>query len=344
MIGLFRFVIHTIRMARPIAILGAGNMASALALTLAHHKTTINVYCIEQDVEDDIRRTRCNTKYLPGHHFPLHVCFSNDLAMVLRQAKLVIIAVPSFAVVEVLKKAVPFLSKDAVLVSVAKGFDQETGQPLILREQTILPSHLKKRLVSLGGPAIATEMAQGSPTAFVAAGKDRESRLFVRKMLQYAHVKVSTSADLIGVSLASALKNPYAIALGMCDGLNYSTNAKSFVLTLALQEMGRAIVGLGGLLETAYGLAGLGDLLVTGFSPHGRNRTYGERLARAVSADPAQLGMTTVEGIHATITGLKLARQLHLSTPLLRTIHTCLKQKRDFTKPFERYIHSLKLV
>lgn len=331
-------------MKSPIAILGAGNMASALALNLARHKRPVRLYCIEPDVEEDLRKNACNTKYLAGHLFPKNVTASSELADVLKDAEDVFVAVPSFAVSEVMEKAQPYLSSSVKsIASITKGLDPKSLKPLVIAEADLVPAKLRKKVCTLGGPAIATEMAKGSPTGFVVAGRDQATLVRVKKLLETEHVKCATSLDLLGVGLASALKNPYAIALGMCDGLKYPTNAKAMLLTIAIEEMEMLIVKAGGKLETASGLAGLGDLIVTGMSPHGRNRTYGERLVGAKSKQPSDLGLGTVEGIAATKLALQLARKVKAPTPLLVSIDQCLARRDTFEQPFVKYLKNLKL-
>jgi len=328
----------------PIAILGAGNMASALALNLARHKRPVRFYCIEADVEEDIRKNACNTKYLAGHRFPKNVTASSDIVAVLQDAEDVIIAVPSFAVAEVLEKAKPYLtSRIKSISSVTKGLDPKSLEPLPVMIADQLPPKLRRMLCTLGGPAIAVEMAKGSPTGFVIAGRDKTTINRVKHLLENDTVKCATSNDLLGVGLAAALKNPYAIGLGLCDGLGYPANAKAMVLALAIEEMEHVIVKSGGQLETATGLAGLGDLIVTGMSPHSRNRSYGERLVGAKSNKPSDLGLGTVEGIVATGFAVRLARKLKAKTPLLDAIDRCLRSRKNFERPFIAYLKHLTL-
>jgi glycerol-3-phosphate dehydrogenase (NAD(P)+) len=266
------------------------------------------------------------------------------LAAVLRDAEDVFVAVPSFAVAEVMTQAKPLLSsKVKSIASITKGIDPRTLKPLVMAEAELLPTRLRKKICTLGGPAIATEMAKGSPTGFVIAGRDKTTNERVKNLLQTKNVKCSTSLDLLGVGYASAFKNVYAIALGMCDGLQYPTNAKALLLTVAVEEIEHLLVKAGAKLETASGLAGLGDLIVTGMSPHGRNRTYGERLIGAKSKVPADLGLGTVEGIAATALAVKLARRVKAKTPLLDAIDRCLRSSKNFDHPFVAYLNNLSL-
>jgi len=206
-----------------------------------------------------------------------------------------------------------------------------------------LPANLRKRVCMLGGPAIATEMVKGTPMAFVVACEDAKARQAFTKLLASRNLRVAQSDDLLGVGLGAALKNAYAIALGFCDGLAYNTNAKAFVISMAVSEMAGIMLKAGAHPKTAPSLAGLGDLLVTGLSPHGRNRKYGERLVRAQTNDPKRLGLTTVEGIAATDLGLKLAKKLGAKTPLLTAIQKSIHAKSHYSQPFVDYVKNVKL-
>lgn len=326
-----------------VAILGAGNMATALALQIARHGKPIRLFCIEPEVEAEITTHHANTKYLAGIHLPENIVASADINFVVSGADIVFVAVPSFAVSDVMQKALPHLGPSTIIASISKGLDPDTLDPLIIKEKSLLPANLQKTLVTLGGPAIANELAQGSPTAFIAASEDIRGAQAIQSLLAFEQVKVAVSTDILGVGLAAALKNPYAIALGMCDGLKHSTNAKAFLLTVALQEIFTILKAAGAESETAHGLAGLGDLIVTGFSPHGRNRTYGERLVGATSKIPSELGLTTVEGIHATELAAQLAKRWNVNAPLLESITACLQAKTCFSQPFEQFLATVTL-
>ncbi|MBI2914041.1 MAG: glycerol-3-phosphate dehydrogenase, partial [Chloroflexi bacterium] len=159
----------------------------------------------------------------------------------------------------------------------------------------------------------------------------------VQAALQNQHFKVETTTDVVGVEIAATLKNAYAIALGMCDGLGLTTNTKAFIVTLGLAEMAAIIDALGGQLATAYGLAGLGDLLTTGFSPHGRNRTLGEKLCR--DPDWREFVRThTVEGIAACRAARDLARRHGIRTPLLDTVYDVLFEDLPPPEEMSRFL------
>jgi glycerol-3-phosphate dehydrogenase (NAD(P)+) len=328
---------------RQITFLGAGNIATALAVHLARQGQAIKLYCIEPDVEKQINLEHCNDKYLAGIKLPVAISASSDLAASLKDARLVLVAVPSKAVLQVIKQARPFLHAKTTVAFISKGLDPVSLQPIAIAAQKLLPKGLRSRVCILGGPAIGAEVVKGTPMAFIVAGKDKASRQDVAKLLTGGNVKAAQSDDLMGVGLAAALKNAYAIALGFCDGLQYPTNAKAFVVTMCVSEMAGMMYKAGAHPKTAPSLAGLGDLLVTGLSPHGRNRKYGERLVRANTNDPKRLGLTTVEGIAAADLGVKLAKRLKAKAPLLSAIQKGIHRAAGFHLPFVDYINNLKL-
>jgi len=328
---------------QPIAILGAGNMATALAIHLAKQGQNICLYCIEPDVEKQINEKHRNDKYLAGIRLPSSIRATAKIGACVKGARLIIVSVPSGAVSQVIKLAKPYMRQDAIVALTSKGLDSQTLEPVVLTAQKLLPAGLRKRICMLGGPAVATEMVKGTPMALMVAGHDATARQAVAKLMTGHNLKAAQSNDLLGVGLAAALKNAYAIALGFCDGLHYTTNAKAFVISMAVSEMAGLMLKAGAHPKTAPSLAGLGDLLVTGLSPYGRNRQYGERLVRARTNDPKQLGLTTVEGIAAANLGVKLAKKLGAKTPLLAAIQKGIRAKAKYHQPFVDYIKNVKL-
>lgn len=321
-------------MKQPVAILGAGNIGTAIAVVLAQRGNPIRMYCIEEDVEREINTKSCNTKYLHGLKLPSSIRACHDIAETLRKAEVVVVAVPSSALTEVMTAVAPHLGRNAVIAVMTKSMDSAAAY---------LPKNIRRNVCVIAGPAIAHELARGYPAGLHLAGANKQALGKLARLLANETLKVETSNDLKGASYAMALKNVYAIALGMCDGLKYPMNTKALILTLALQEL-RGILGrLGTKPETAMSLAGLGDLLVTGFSPYGRNRTFGERLVGATSKEPEDLGLLTVEGIAATRSALALVKKLKIKAPLIETVAACLKAKKAFAQPFVSYLKKLKL-
>ena len=156
-------------------------------------------------------------------------------------------------------------------------------------------------------------------------------------MIQNSHLKVETTPDVVGLELCATLKNVYAIALGICDGLGFGTNTKAFLATLALKEMAAIGGALGGRDDTVFGLAGLGDLLTTGFSPHSRNRTLGEKLGAATDWEHF-LQTNTVEGVAACRAISELVEGRDLPVHLLHTLRQVLFEHRPGPEAMRHFL------
>jgi glycerol-3-phosphate dehydrogenase (NAD(P)+) len=156
-------------------------------------------------------------------------------------------------------------------------------------------------------------------------------------MIQNNHLKVETTTDVIGLELCATLKNVYAIALGVCDGLGYGTNTKAFLATLALKEMAAIAKALGGRGETVFGLAGLGDLITTGFSSHSRNRTLGEKLGAASDWEHF-LRTNTVEGVAACRAISELVDGRDLRVNLLHSLKEVLFEDRPAPEAMRHFL------
>jgi glycerol-3-phosphate dehydrogenase (NAD(P)+) len=221
--------------------------------------------------------------------------------------------------------------------------DGKTLQPLGLTARALLPAAARKNFCLIGGPAIANEIARRMPSAVVVASRNARAAKKLAAALQGEVFKAGTSRDVIGVGYAMALKNVYALALGLTQGLKLPMNTQALIMAQAIEEMGRFLKACGAQAETAMSLAGLGDLLVTGLSPHGRNRTYGEKLVTAKTKDPKKLGLTTVEGLRAAPVMKKLAQSHKIKAPLLEAVLACLAADKDFSQPFVKYLKNLRL-
>lgn len=306
-----------------VAVLGAGSMGTALAQVAASNGHPVRAWSIEPDVLEEIAARHHNTKYLPGVDLSPNIGACPDLESAMRGAHLVIVSVPSKVVPELARRLAPLVQPGQVVLNVAKGLEPQTHRRMSEVLIGALGASARQRVASMGGPAIASELAAAVPTAVIVGVEDGRGGEVCQQALQNDHFKVEVTTDLVGVELCSALKNVYAIALGMCDGLRYGSNTKAFLATLALREMTAIIRALGGRRETVYGLAGQGDLLTTGFNERSRNRSFGEMLASG--GDWRRFLQTqTVEGVEACRAAVELTEERRLELPLLDVVRRAL--------------------
>lgn len=322
-----------------IAILGAGNMGCALATVLAGNRHDVVLWSIEPDVVTDITAHHRSEKYLPDVILNHRITATGDLVAALQGARGAVVAVPSNVVVRVATKVAPHIPARIPVLCVAKGIDPTSFHPIANIAAAAI-GRAYGTVASLGGPAIATEFSRGTPTAVVVAGRPMDA-VFWRRAFQRPTFRVEESRDLIGVSWAACLKNVYAIALGMCDGMRYAMNTKAILMVRAIGEMATLLRSVQAEPETVYGLAGLGDLVTTGFSPHGRNRKFGELLCAGKQCDiPAVLKTMTVEGVNAVFIAHAWARRKHLTLPLLDLVWRVCHKGADPCRSLEQYLRT----
>lgn len=310
---------------RTVAVLGAGNMGTALAHQIAGNGHCVRAWSIEEDVLAEIRDHHRNSKYLEGVDLHPNVLASDEMGGSVAGADLIIVSVPSQVVPRLAADLTPHVRPGQPVLNVAKGlFDGKRMTEVIA---AALGDPMQDYTGGLGGPAIAGELARDIPTAIVAAFPDGQTCRTVQGIIQNDSLKVEITTDLVGLELCATMKNVYAMALGMCDGLGYGTNTKAFLMNIAVHEMAGICEELGGRRETVFGLAGAADLLTTGFNKASRNRTFGEMMASGADWK-AFAESHTVEGINACDAVKRLTYSHGLNTHLLDTIHEVLFLER----------------
>lgn len=304
-----------------ITVVGDGGWGTALAVLLAARpQTRVRLWGAFPDYVAVLRQTRANPKFLPGIAIPPAVVIETDLGTALAGAGLVVLAVPSQHLRGVLERCPPTAWSSATLVSVSKGIER---QRLLRMSEVIAAVCGARHPVALSGPSIAAEVAQGHPTAVVAASQDRAASTLVQTAFSSETLRVYTSTDIIGVELGGALKNPLAIAAGIADGLGFGANAKATLVTRAVVEMTRLGVVLGAHAATFWGLSGLGDLVTTVLG--GRNRWLGVALGKGRRLEEILASTEMViEGVETTRSAVALGKRCGVELPIIEQVHAIL--------------------
>ena len=306
-----------------VTVLGAGAWGTALARLLYACGMETSLWGHAPEHLEEIRRTGKNERFLPGIPLSPEIKLEKDLNAVV-QGDCIVVAVPSKGFREVTRALKDF---SGVVVSVTKGIEYDTGLTMcgVLAETAPKAKH-----AALSGPTFAIEVAQGIPTAIVAASKDLVAAAEVQKIFSCPTFRVYTTSDIVGVELGGALKNVIAIASGVADGLGFGDNSKAALVTRAIAEIRRLGVACGAQADTFTGLSGLGDLMVTCFSKHSRNRSFGERCGRGEKPEDVAASMQAVaEGYPTTRSAYKLARRHDVSTPIIDEVFAMLYAGKD---------------
>ncbi len=307
-----------------IAIIGAGSWGTALAVMAARAGHEVRIWSRRAEVVGSINEQRVNSRYLTSTTIPSGVVATVETKTALDGASLVLLAAPSHAARELLATIAPDLDEAAVIVSVSKGIEIETGKRVseIAKEVGAGAAH---PFVCLSGPSFAREVVEGHPTAIVAASKDAAAARAVQNELSFENLRIYTNADLVGTELGGSVKNVMAIAAGMTAGLGFGSNSVAALITRGLAEITRLARREGAQMETLMGLAGLGDLVLTCTGSLSRNRFVGQELGKGRSlAEITQELNEVAEGINTARAVKQLADRAGLEMPIVNEVNAVL--------------------
>lgn len=300
-----------------LAIIGAGSWGTALSVVLASRFDEVRLWAYEAEVVSSICSGRQNNLFLPGIPIPASVTATNDLALALPGAEVVLTVMPSHHVRRMLTNMVPHLDPLMSFVSATKGFENGTLSRMSQVIEEVLSPHFRPRVAVLSGPTFAREVAQGEPAAVAIASQDEALAQTIQEAFSGRTFRLYTNRDPVGVEVGAALKNVIAIAAGICQGLGIGSNARAALITRGLAEITRLAVAMGGSAVTLSGLAGLGDLVLTCTGELSRNRQVGLELAKGRKIGDIVAGMRMVaEGVQTTYAAMDLARKFGAHLPI----------------------------
>jgi len=303
-----------------VAIVGAGAWGTALAQAAAMAGNDVTLVARSPALVDEINRHHTNSLYLPEVLLSERITAAGGLDIA---ADMVILAVPAQASRAALLEIGEVALAGIPVVLTAKGLEAGT-----LERQSQILAELAPRAVPyvLSGPSFADDVAAGRPTAVTLAGDDAAATEAVAAILAGPTFRPYAAGDRIGVELAGALKNVYALACGAVEGAGLGASARSALLARGFAELSRIVVAMGGSASTLTGLAGLGDLTLSCTSTHSRNYQFGMALGRGENVDEIKgHGAKLAEGVATAPVARLLARKLRIDAPLIDAVNLLLE-------------------
>jgi glycerol-3-phosphate dehydrogenase (NAD(P)+) len=309
-----------------INVIGAGSWGTTLAVILAKKGHEINLWTRSDSTCEEIKSTNKNKKYTEDLLIPENVRVFTGLDDGFDNPDIIIFAVPSHALREILEKFKKRLEEKSkyikCILNVAKGFETKSNLRLSQVMEECLPKNLLSKICILSGPNIAAEIARGLPSVSVAASFNKKILRYIQNVLSTDTLRIYTNRDVIGVEIGGAVKNIIAIAAGVSDGLGYGANTKASLVTRGLYELSKFGIKMGANPVTFSGAAGMGDLIATCISRHSRNRSVGERLAGGEKIKEITSSMYMVaEGIKTTEAVYNISKKLGIEVPITETIY-----------------------
>ena len=313
-----------------IAVLGAGAWGTALACNAHRAGHCARLWARSPKTVEEINTRHTNSAYLDEMKLEEGVVATGDLDEALRDANLILFAVPAQQLAITLKQ-IDRLPQNTVLVTTCKGIDQETGK---LPSQLVAEAFPENPVAALSGPSFAADLMRGLPTAVTVASKSISAADTVARVMSTDIFRCYSSNDVIGVELGGALKNVLALAVGATRGMQLGASAEAALIARGFAEITRLAVKLGAKPETLAGLSGLGDITLTCSSPQSRNFAYGMALGRGESLK----GLKLAEGAFTASVALRLAEKNKIETPITRAIVDVLEKRVTIRKAVEQLL------
>ncbi len=304
-----------------VAVLGGGSWGTTVASIVARSAPTV-LWARSPEVAEEVDRRGRNSRYLGDIPLTDGLRATDSLEQAVQDADVLVMGVPSHGFRGVLEQVVSHVRPWIPVVSLVKGLEQVTDHRMTEIVAEVLPGHPAG---VLAGPNIAKEVMAGYAAAATIAMPDQNLAARLADLFRTSRFRIYSTTDVVGVEIAGALKNVFAIAAGMADGAGAGYNTKAMVITRAVREMRRLGEALDGDPLTFSGLAGMGDLIVTCTSPLSRNRHVGEELGRGKSIGEVLAGMKQVaEGVKAAPVVMKLAAEVGVDMPIAQEVDNVL--------------------
>ena len=314
-----------------VAVIGAGSWGTTVASVAAANAPTV-LWARRGELADEVNEAHTNEAYLPGLGLHAGLRATSSIEEAAATADVLVMAVPSHGFRSVLESAAEHVRPWVPVVSLVKGLERGSRLRMTQVVEEVMPGHPAG---VLSGPNLAREILNGYAAAAVVAMPDERVAMPLQGIFKAPLFRIYRSTDVLGAEVAGALKNVFAIAVGMSTGLGTGDNTRALVISRALAEMTRLGVAMGGDQLTFAGLAGMGDLLATCMSPLSRNRRVGEELAKGRSlAEITEEMKMVAEGIKTSRVARELADEHEVDMPIVRQVDAVINEGRT---PAEAY-------
>ncbi len=348
-----------------ITIVGAGVMGTALTFPAADngHEVRLVGTHLDDAIIESCRSKGIHPRLRRSIHPNIKPYFHTEIADAMRDADVIGLGVNSNGVHWAAKAIAPHLRAGQIIIIVTKGMEStSTGELRILPDVLAadLPDSIRDQVhyAAIGGPSIAGELAARRETSVIFTSRDAHILPGLRGLFATNYYHIWTSTDLIGVEVCVALKNPYALAVGLAAGVLEASgediagakmhNYAAAIFAQGLSETARLVRLMGGGIETVFSLPGAGDLYVT--TQGGRNSRMGRLLGMGLSFSAAveEMPGETIEGVDAVVAIApaieKMIAQGKLepeSMPLLRRLYQIVTRNEPVQFDFNSFFAGL---
>lgn len=315
---------------KKLGIIGSGSWATALAKILTDNDQSIHWWIRQEDTIRHLQQRHHNKHYLNSVYFNIdQLQLSSNLSTVVAACDVLILAVPSAFITQVLETLPSSAFKDKWVVSAIKG--------IIPEHNLLMNEYLEKQFqlpptdyFAITGPCHAEEIAAEKLSYLTFSGTEANLTKWIAEKFATSYLQTVVNQDVQGVQYAAVLKNIYALGAGIAHGLEYGDNFLSVFITNCFKEMQVFLETLESKsthpqTHNYNASAYLGDLLVTCYSLYSRNRTFGNMIGKGYSVRSAQLELNMVaEGYYAARSIWEINREVGAQLPIGQAIYNIL--------------------
>lgn len=312
-----------------ICIIGGGTWGTALAKIALMNQKHINWFIRRDEQIEGFYKLGHNPNYLTNVKFNLaQITFYSNIEKAIKDSDTIIVAVPSPYVRQYFKRIWNSTFKGKFVVSALKG--------IIPNENVVMSEYLaynfkipQENIGVISGPCHAEEVALERLSFLTVASKDVEKARLLAHAISSRILKASVSNDVVGIELAAVLKNIYAIAAGVCQGLQYGDNFQAVLMSNCAKEMSHFLDSVVPLIRNICEQHYIGDMLVTGYSQFSRNRTLGTMIGKGYSVKTAQLEMEMIaEGYYGAKCIYEMNNRFKADLPIVAAVYSILYEKQ----------------
>ncbi len=334
-----------------ITIVGAGMMGSAMCTPACDNGHEVRLVGTPLDA-DIIREAKES-----GYHKTLKrnlpegvkCYYIEELDTALLGADLLIGGVSSFGVEWFGKNVLPKIPKSLPVISITKGLQADENGKFIA-----FPDYLASfegcdglSLNAIGGPCISFELADRHHTVVAFCGHDLEMLNSIKEMLSTDYYHINLTTDVIGLEMAVAMKNAYALGVSLAigqvearcgEGCPEEYNPEAGLFAQSVRETIKLLENCGAGSDMI--LYNAGDLYVTVFG--GRTRRIGTLLGRGLTYKEAReiLSGVTLESVaiaKLVIEALKRQNTSLDNYPLLSHIYDMTEKGATVNIPWQKF-------
>jgi glycerol-3-phosphate dehydrogenase (NAD(P)+) len=309
-------------------VIGGGSWGTALVKLLSANNERTGWWIRRPETIAHIRKYGHNPDYISAAQFDVdRLVMNDDIHEVVRNADVLVIAVPSAFLKATVDMLDPSELKGKIIFSAVKGIVPETNQ--IVGEYMF--QHWDIRTDDFGvicGPCHAEEVAMERLSYLTIASQNATRAQAMGNALNGRFMRTTLSDDIYGTEYAAILKNVIAVASGISVGLGYGDNFRAVLVSRAIQEIDRFVKAVHPIDRDINEPAYLGDLLVTAYSTFSRNREFGNMVGKGYSVRAAQLEMNMVaEGYYAVKCVHEINQRLGVDMPITDATYRILYER-----------------